>query len=66
MGPVLFARRGVAAAVAAAGVTLEAFVLVPWLADRLESAPALHDLQHGMLFIGAVLIGVGLRDLAAR
>lgn len=67
MGPVLFARRGVAAAVASLGVVLEAFVLVPWLADRpLEAQPALHDLQHGMLFVGAVLIGLGLRDLAGR
>lgn len=66
MGPVLFARRGVAALVAALGVVMEAFVLVPWLADRLEAEPALHDLQHGMLFVGAVLIGIGLRDLASR
>ena len=49
----------------ALALLLEILAILPPIDDATESNATLHYSQHGVLFIGGLLMGVALRDLLA-
>ena len=47
------------------GLLLEILAILPPIDDATGTNPTLHYSQHGVLFIGGLLMGVALRDLLA-
>lgn len=45
------------------GLLLQGLVLLPFFDDHVDSNPALHYLQHGLVFAGGICMGIALRDL---
>jgi hypothetical protein len=46
-----------------AGLLLEVVAILPPIEDATVTNPTLHYSQHGVLFIGGLMMGVALRDL---
>jgi hypothetical protein len=47
----------------AIGVLLQILVLLPPVEHAIEESQPLHYLQHGLIFVGGVFVGIALRDL---
>ena len=47
----------------AIGILCQVIVLLPPVEHAIEESQPLHYLQHGIIFVGGVLVGVALRDL---
>ncbi len=45
------------------GLLCQVLALTPLVEELSESTPAAHYLQHGVIFVGGVLMGIALRDL---
>jgi hypothetical protein len=58
----LMSPRG-AVALGACGFVLEILLLTPWVDNLSEAHPTVHFTQHGLIFLGGVLMGWALRDL---
>ena len=59
-GPLLSPRGAVA--LGALGLALQVLALLPFFDDNVDSNPTLHYTQHGVIFLGGLLMGVALRD----
>lgn len=57
-----------ALALGAVALVLEVVALLPWLDDLADRNATAHFTQHGLIFLGGVLMGIALRDvyLASR
>jgi hypothetical protein len=51
---------------AALALLLEILLITPWVDDLADDNPTVHFTQHGLIFVGGVLMGWALRDLARR
>jgi hypothetical protein len=51
---------------AALALVLEILLITPWVDDLADGNPTVHFTQHGLIFVGGVLMGWALRDLARR
>jgi hypothetical protein len=49
--------------VGALALLLEVLAIIPPIDDATATNPTLHYTQHGVLFIGGLLMGVAIRDL---
>ena len=60
--PTILSPRG---AVALGGLALlvELIIITPWFDRLAEDNEVVHFSQHGLIFLGGVLMGVALRDL---
>ena len=58
----LMSPRG-ALALGTCGFVLEVLQLTPWVDDLTESNATAHFTQHGLIFLGGILMGWALRDL---
>ena len=58
----LMSPRG-ALALGTCGFALEVLLLTPWVDDFTESNATVHFTQHGLIFVGGILMGWALRDL---
>jgi hypothetical protein len=58
------ARR--ALAIAALAVVMELALITPWVDHLADGNATIHSTQHGLIFLGGVLIGFALRDLSRR
>jgi hypothetical protein len=58
----LMTPRG-ALALGTCGFALEVLLLTPWVDDLTESNATVHFTQHGLIFLGGILMGWALRDL---
>jgi hypothetical protein len=58
----LMAPRG-ALALGTCGFVLEVLLLTPWVDDLTKSNATVHFTQHGLIFVGGILMGWALRDL---
>jgi hypothetical protein len=58
----LMTPRG-ALALGACGFVLELLLLTPWVDELSEDNATVHFTQHGLIFLGGVLMGWALRDL---
>jgi hypothetical protein len=47
------------------GLLLEILAILPPIDDATDTNPTLHYSQHGVLFLGGLLMGIALRDLLA-
>ncbi len=47
----------------AIGILCQVFVLLPPVEHAIEESQPFHYLQHGIIFVGGVLMGIALRDL---
>jgi len=47
----------------ALGLLLEVLAIIPPIDDATATNPTLHYTQHGVLFLGGLMMGVALRDL---
>jgi hypothetical protein len=65
--PTLMSPRG-AVGLGALALILELLLISPWVDDAADSNNLVHFTQHGLIFVGGLLMGVALRDLmlAAR
>jgi hypothetical protein len=54
-------RRGYRLAVAA--VVLELVLMLPFVDHLVDADPLLHFTQHGLIFVGGVMLGFALRDI---
>jgi hypothetical protein len=45
------------------GLLLQVLALTPFVEDLSADVPAAHYLQHGIIFLGGLLMGFALRDL---
>ncbi len=45
------------------GLLLQGLVLLPFFDDQVDTNPALHYSQHGLVFLGGICMGIALRDL---
>jgi hypothetical protein len=52
-----------ALALGTCGFALEVLLLTPWVDDLTESNATAHFTQHGLIFVGGILMGWALRDL---
>jgi hypothetical protein len=52
-----------ALALGTCGFALEVLLLTPWVDDLTESNATVHFTQHGLIFLGGILMGWALRDL---
>ena len=59
--PLLSPRLAVA--LGAVGLLLQVLVLLPPVDRAITTNPTLHYTQHGVIFLGGLLMGVALRDL---
>jgi hypothetical protein len=52
----------------ALGFLLEVLLITPWMDDAADRNATVHFTQHGLIFVGGLLMGWALRDLrlAAR
>lgn len=51
---------------ALASVALELLLLTPWVDDAADGNPTVHFTQHGLIYLGGVLMGFALRELSRR
>jgi hypothetical protein len=58
----LMSPRG-ALALGTCGFALEVLLLTPWVDDLTEDNATVHFTQHGLIFLGGILMGWALRDL---
>jgi hypothetical protein len=56
---------GKAVLLGALGLALEIGAILPPIDDATETNATLHYSQHGVLFLGGLMMGVALRDLLA-
>ena len=49
--------------IGAIGILCQVFVLLPPVEHWIEESQPAHYLQHGVIFVGGVLVGLALRDL---
>jgi hypothetical protein len=63
-GPLLSPRGAVA--LGALGLALQVLALLPFFDDNVDSNPTLHYTQHGLIFLGGLLMGIALRDLIVQ
>jgi hypothetical protein len=59
--PVLDPRRAVV--VGALAFVLEALLITPWVDDLADRNATAHFTQHGLIFVGGLVLGWVLRDL---
>ncbi len=59
--PLLTPRQAVG--LGALGVVLELLLITPWVDDLANSNATVHFTQHGLIFLGGILMGWALRDL---
>jgi hypothetical protein len=59
--PLLTPRQAVG--LGALGVVLELLLITPWVDDLADSNATVHFTQHGLIFLGGILMGWALRDL---
>ena len=52
-----------ALALGTGGFALEVALLTPWVDDFADDNATAHFTQHGMIFVGGILMGWALRDL---
>jgi hypothetical protein len=52
-----------ALALGVAGFLLELVLISPWVDRAADSNPTVHFTQHGLIFVGGVIMGWALRDL---
>ena len=45
------------------GFVLEVLLLTPWVDDFADENATAHFTQHGMIFVGGILMGWALRDM---
>jgi hypothetical protein len=64
MPPRIVAHR--ALLLAAAALALELLMTTPWVDHVTEKNPTVHYTQHGLIFLGGVIIGFAIRDLGRR
>jgi hypothetical protein len=57
---------GRALAVATAALVLELLLVTPWVDHAADENQTVHFTQHGLIFLGGVLIGFSLRELSRR
>jgi hypothetical protein len=48
---------------AAGGLAVEVIAILPPIQNATETNATLHYTQHGVLFLGGLMMGVALRDL---
>jgi hypothetical protein len=60
-GPLLSPRAAVA--LGALGLVLQVLALLPFVDDNVDTNSTLHYTQHGIIFLGGLLMGIALRDL---
>ncbi|MDX6542144.1 MAG: hypothetical protein QOI71_3754 [Gaiellales bacterium] len=58
----LMSPRG-ALALGTCGFALEVLLLTPWVDDLADENATAHFTQHGMIFVGGLIMGWALRDL---
>jgi hypothetical protein len=58
----LMSPRG-ALALGTAGFALEVSLLTPWVDDFANDNATVHFTQHGLIFVGGMIMGWALRDL---
>ena len=46
-----------------AALVLEVLLITPWVDDAADSNSTVHFTQHGLIFVGGILMGWALRDL---
>jgi hypothetical protein len=65
--PMLMTPRA-AVGLGALALLLELLLISPWVDEAADSNSLAHFTQHGLIFVGGLLMGVALRDLmlAAR
>jgi hypothetical protein len=44
-------------------LVLEVVLITPWVDDAADSNATVHFTQHGLIFLGGILMGWALRDL---
>ena len=44
-------------------LVLEVLLITPWVDDAADSNSTVHFSQHGLIFLGGILMGWALRDL---
>jgi hypothetical protein len=59
--PLLTPRQAVG--LGALAVVLELLVITPWVDDLADGNATAHFTQHGLIFLGGILMGWALRDL---
>jgi hypothetical protein len=59
--PLLTPRQAVG--LGALGVVLELLLITPWVDDLANRNATVHFTQHGLIFLGGILMGWALRDL---
>lgn len=52
-----------ALALGTCGFALEVILLTPWVDDVTADNATVHFTQHGLIFVGGILMGWALRDL---
>jgi hypothetical protein len=55
-----------ALAIATFALLLELLLITPWVDHLADRNPTVHSTQHGLIFLGGVLIGFAIRDLSRR
>lgn len=58
------ARRALVLATFA--VVLELLLVTPWVDDAADGNQTVHFTQHGLIFLGGVLMGYAIRELSRR
>jgi hypothetical protein len=58
----LMTPRG-ALALGSGGFALEVLLLTPWVDHLADGNPTVHFTQHGLIFVGGIIMGWALRDL---
>jgi hypothetical protein len=51
---------------ATVALCLEIALITPWVDHLADGNPTIHFTQHGLIFVGGVLMGWALRELARR
>jgi hypothetical protein len=59
--PLMSPRSALLAGVLA--LVLEVALITPWVDDAADSNATVHFTQHGLIFLGGILMGWALRDL---
>jgi hypothetical protein len=52
-----------ALALGSGGFALEVLLLTPWVDHLADGNPTVHFTQHGLIFVGGIIMGWALRDL---
>ena len=59
-------RPAAALRLAALALLVEIVLITPWVDDVADRNPTVHFTQHGGIFLGGVLMGWAIRELARR